>query len=144
LIELPSTSEVPVVRVDFSDEAAWASVRAALLAPADDGSGYEAKLAFVDWPALSGRAGEELEAEVPRDYPSSYEHPFMVVVDAVAIKSAGYPVLLVDLSEDETSGSFRAIAREVAAIEANLTLANMDFSEFADSVEEDGVFRGFE
>jgi len=29
-------------------------------------------------------------------------------------------------------------------VENNLSLANMDFEEFADSVDADGVFRGFE
>jgi hypothetical protein len=32
---------------------------------------------------------------------------------------------------------------EIADIEANLSIANMGFSEFADNVEDDGVFRGF-
>jgi hypothetical protein len=31
----------------------------------------------------------------------------------------------------------------VQSIENNLSIANMDFAEFADSVNEDGVFRGF-
>jgi hypothetical protein len=29
-------------------------------------------------------------------------------------------------------------------MEANLSLANMDFFEFADAVDPDGIFRGFE
>jgi len=32
---------------------------------------------------------------------------------------------------------------EVASIEVNLSIANMDFDEFADSADADGVFRGF-
>jgi hypothetical protein len=32
---------------------------------------------------------------------------------------------------------------EVASIEANLSIANMDLSEFAGAVGADGVFRGF-
>jgi hypothetical protein len=38
---------------------------------------------------------------------------------------------------------FRCEVGEVASIEANLSIANMDFEEFADGVEDDGVFRGF-
>jgi hypothetical protein len=50
--------------------------------------------------------------------------------------------------EDEELGelygsSFRCTAGEVASIDANLSIANMDFSEFASSVDHDGVFRGF-
>jgi hypothetical protein len=38
---------------------------------------------------------------------------------------------------------FRCEVGEVASIEANLSIANIDFEEFADGVEDDGVFRGF-
>jgi hypothetical protein len=35
------------------------------------------------------------------------------------------------------------VATEFWGIENNLSIANMFFSEFADSVDDDGVFRGF-
>lgn len=38
---------------------------------------------------------------------------------------------------------FRCVTEEVAGIEANLAIANMDVEEFADHVAADGVFRGF-
>ncbi|MGC4896997.1 DUF6924 domain-containing protein [Micromonospora sp. DT31] len=38
---------------------------------------------------------------------------------------------------------FRALPRQVQAIQNNLSLANMDYIEFATSVGADGVFRGF-
>ena len=49
-----------------------------------------------------------------------------------------------ELSDSYLGRSFRCVAGEVASIAANLAIANMDFSDFADSVEDDGVFRGFE
>ena len=61
-------------------------------------------------------------------------------------------VVYVDLSvrPDDTADfgdvlgrEFRCEVDEIASIEANLSIANMDFAEFADSVGEDGVFRGF-
>jgi len=52
-------------------------------------------------------------------------------------------VLVVDLFE-ERGRSFRALLSQVQSVENNLSLANMDFSEFAESVERDGVFRGFD
>jgi hypothetical protein len=39
--------------------------------------------------------------------------------------------------------TFRAIPSQIQGIENNLSIANMDFYEFADWVDEDGVFRGF-
>jgi hypothetical protein len=38
---------------------------------------------------------------------------------------------------------FRAVSSPVQGIENNLSIANMDFEEFAEAVDEDGVFRGF-
>jgi len=31
----------------------------------------------------------------------------------------------------------------MCSVENNLSIANMDFSEFADNVDKDGIFRGF-
>jgi Domain of unknown function (DUF6924) len=142
LITLPDTSAVPVVRLDFSNEQAWEQLKQDLTAP-DEGSGYEAALEFVERRDLAGMTGAEFDAETPRLYPHAYEHPILIVVDAVTMGSPERPVLLLDLSEDETSPSFRSLPREVSAIEANLSIANMDFFEFGDSADPDGVFRGF-
>ena len=49
---------------------------------------------------------------------------------------------LVDLIE-EPGRWFRVVPREAWAVQNNLSLANMDFVDFADSVDRDGVFRGF-
>jgi len=52
-------------------------------------------------------------------------------------------VLVVDLYSDP-GRSFRVIPSELWGVENNLSLANIDFEEFADAVDRDGVFRGFE
>ena len=54
-----------------------------------------------------------------------------------------YPILVVNLNKRDDSGPFRSVPREIASLEANLSLANMDFYEFAESAGADGVFRGF-
>jgi len=51
-------------------------------------------------------------------------------------------VLVVDLY-DEPGRSFRVVPQEAWSVENNLSISNMDFEEFADSVDADGVFRGF-
>jgi hypothetical protein len=40
--------------------------------------------------------------------------------------------------------SFRVVPAQLWSVQANLSLANMDWEEFADAVDDDGVFRGFE
>ena len=54
-------------------------------------------------------------------------------------------LLFVDFSEqtEQVDRTFRSIPSEVEPIVANLSLANMDFAEFAHSTDPDWVFRGF-
>jgi hypothetical protein len=47
-----------------------------------------------------------------------------------------------DLS-DEPGRAFRVPARCFPDVSANLSIANMDFSEFADAADGSGTFRGF-
>ncbi|MGF1568782.1 MAG: hypothetical protein ACFCVD_12050 [Nodosilinea sp.] len=44
---------------------------------------------------------------------------------------------------DEPGRTFRVIPREMWGVENNLSISNMDYYEFADSTDADGVFRGF-
>jgi hypothetical protein len=52
-----------------------------------------------------------------------------------------HPVLCIDLSG--SGRSFRIVPEELWGAENNLAIAKMDFADFADAVEGDGVFRGF-
>ncbi len=65
-----------------------------------------------------------------------------MVADSVAISPPDYPLLVIDLSE-ERGRQFRAMAREVCSIDNNLSIANMDFIDFANEMDKGGVFRGF-
>jgi hypothetical protein len=51
------------------------------------------------------------------------------------------PLLVVDLYV-ERGRQFRAVAAQIAPIDNNLSIANMDFEEFAELVDDLGVFRG--
>jgi hypothetical protein len=44
---------------------------------------------------------------------------------------------------DEPGRTFRVIPREIWSVENNLSISNMDYHEFADNIDSDGVFRGF-
>lgn len=54
-------------------------------------------------------------------------------------------ISFLDLNEfgEDVGRTFRAIPQEVEPITANLSIANMDFSDFADNADADGIFRGF-
>jgi hypothetical protein len=132
---LPKTENPLVARTDFSDQSTWEKICAAVREPYGD---LGASVEFIDDIAYRGMAKEH----VLHLGPDRYAHSFIILVDRPAILVPGFPLLVVDLS-DEPGREFRTIPSEVYGIEANLTLANMSFSEFADNVDEDGVFRGF-
>jgi hypothetical protein len=69
-------------------------------------------------------------------------HTFVFLVDGRTINDPEHPIVVVDLYEDP-GRSFRVIPSEMWVVENNLSLANMDFQEFAESADRDGVFRGF-
>ncbi|AKZ60385.1 hypothetical protein SAM23877_7344 [Streptomyces ambofaciens ATCC 23877] len=74
--------------------------------------------------------------------PAEYQHPLLVLADSVAVASTELPLLVVDL-RGERGRCVRVVAAKLWGVENNLSGANTDFAEFADSVDGDGVFRGF-
>jgi hypothetical protein len=134
---LPQSQAALVIRTDFSDDAAWAAIGAAILQLTEEGFG--AHVEFVDDTAYRGLSKDQLLDLVPEDE----ERPFfLMIVDDVTVRSPEHPILVVDLWREPGRG-FRAVPAAVQSIENNLSIANMDFAEFADAVDEDGIFRGF-
>jgi hypothetical protein len=135
---LPKTKDSPVIRTHFEDEAAWKKVCELIRQPQPDGAGGEfyAYVTFVDDPAFRDLTVQELLDRVPSDFGS-----FLMVVDKFTVLSPEYPILVMDL-DYQRGRTFRAIPAHIQSIQNNLSIANMDFAEFADYVDEDGVFRG--
>ena len=131
---IPATEETPVLRTDFSDERAWQTVCRAIEAPVGD---FRAYVTFVSDPAFEGITVEEVVERAKHDRAG-----FLFIVDALTISQEEHPILVVDLG-DEPGRTFRMIPAEMWGVENNLSLANMDFEEFAENTDDDGVFRGF-
>jgi hypothetical protein len=136
---LPDTPEALVLRTDFSDDATWRAVCEASSAPSP-GDGFLANLTFVEDRAFEAAAVADLLAAAAA---ASQYRTFMFVADGVTMREAEHPVLVIDLA-DQPGRSFRVIPSEMWSVENNLSLANMDFDEFADAVDAAGIFRGFE
>ena len=116
--------------------------------------GFQAYFEFLDDPAFQGVTIAELLSLVSSEYKTQFG--FLMVVDHATITQPEHPLLIVNLDGDEAhegkedpagepeyGREFRAIPTAVSSIESNLSIANMGFEEFADAVDEDGVFRGF-
>jgi hypothetical protein len=142
MTNLPDTGNAPVVRADFSDDAAWAEIQEAISAETEEG--FLAAVEFVEDRALVGLDVPALVRAFPRAYPHEYEHPVVFVVDAVTVSSPERPILVIGLNNRDAAEPFRVVPEELHAIENNLSLSNMDFFEFADTARRgDGIFRGF-
>ncbi|MFI6825382.1 DUF6924 domain-containing protein [Micromonospora sp. NPDC050187] len=129
------------MRGDFRDDGVWERLKHEIVSPTNEGFG--AAVEFVEDRALIGLNEAAVAAAYPRAYPGRYRHPVVFVVDAVTVSVPEHPLLVVNLNEGVETGPFRALPRQIPGIENNLSIANMDFVEFARATDPDGVFRGF-
>jgi hypothetical protein len=132
---LPNTEHPLVLRTDFGDAASWAKVRAAIVAPSP-GDGFEACVQFVD----DKRYDRFSKADVLRFDRKAHPHSILFIADRETLQRSDHPVLVVEL---QTGQEFRAIAAQMWNVENNLSLANMDWDDFATAVDGTNTFRGF-
>jgi hypothetical protein len=153
---IPTSDAPPLVRTDFSDDAAWQAIRAAILTippELDDAIGMMNFINDIDedersldepWfvHIIDDRRFADLRVEdVLKRLPAEGRHACLFIVDRQTIEDSDHPILVVDVGRDG-SRTFRTIPSEIWAIGSNLPIANMDWEDFANNVDEHGVFRG--
>jgi Domain of unknown function (DUF6924) len=131
---IPETKNALVLRTDFSDDSAWESICAAIQEPMGE---FRAYVDCFSDPEYDGLTATQLTTLVPKG-----SQLFAFIVDQVALTHPEHPILVVNLF-DEPGRTFRVIPSEMWGVENNLSIANMDFDEFAVSADKDGIFRGF-
>lgn len=164
LAETFGSERTPLIRTDFSDDTAWNLVMAEVTKLVDFGSedpdadpdydGYTPNVTPIDDRAFAGVTGETLaRAFIATD--ETYGYAILVDARSMAEARAGgeLTVVYVDLSVADPADAelfptfrgrnFRCAVSEFASNGGNLSIANMDFHEFADNTNADGVFRGF-
>jgi hypothetical protein len=134
--KLPKTDDSLLLRTNFSDDAAWNTLCEAVQEPNEEGF-----KAFVDCVSDAAYEGVTIEQPVALARRGPYRS-FAFIADQATFTHPERPVLVVDLRK-EPGRTFRVIPREMWGVENNLSIANMDFHEFADDVDPDGIFRGF-
>lgn len=135
-MHIPPSGNAPLIRTNFSCAEAWQKLVAAVIAPADP---FLFTMQIVDDCTNDGATVGQLVAALPKDHP----HACLVVADGIAMSQPAHPLLVIDLLE-EPGRQFRAVATEIATIDNNLSIGNMGFGEYADAVDDSGVFRGFD
>ncbi|MFF8731782.1 DUF6924 domain-containing protein [Streptomyces sp. NPDC015171] len=155
-VPLPSGDDlaVPVIRTDFSDDAAWQRLLQVLRTPvalkdliataggepdadnAEDIDFFTAADLHVT--PVSDRRFEGLQAEdviqlAPTGHALEYDHLYLA--DARTLTDTSMPLLGIDIdAEGERATPFRVSVLNVAGIENNLDLGNMYFFEFHDEL----------
>lgn len=143
-----------VIRTDFADESQWAAVKAQISAPQKDIAGeFVAYVKFVSDEKDRGKEAGDIVTSLPDTYP----HKFCFIVDRECLSNKEHPVLVVGFYPSDGKSfdrlpsktpaadikTFRSLPSQIQGIENNLSIANMDFEDFAGNVDKDGVFRGF-
>lgn len=132
---LPATEDSLVLRTDFSDAAAWQTIRRAML-KVEPPYGFRAYIDIIDDPTYDGLTVAQIVSL------AGAHHDYLFVVDATALSHPEQPILCVDTA-DEPGRSFRVIPAALPGVENNLSLANMDVADFAEAADDDGILRNF-
>ena len=134
---IPKTENPLVIRTDFSNQSVWEKICKTIRDPVGIFR-FRANVEFLDDAEYADITTNQLMELLP----NNYNQTFIIVVDQTTISNPDHPLLIVDLYNGSGS-EFRAIPSQIQGIENNLSIANMDFEEFAEAVDEDGIFRGF-
>lgn len=153
---LPKNRKTLLIRTDFSNDEVWHDVLSAAVLPGPELGEALGLMGVVR--EAAGQPLDSIEANLyivdDRDYAGATFEQFLevlddsanqillIVVDQATICDPDHPVLIVDLCE-ERGRTFRALPSRVFEIESNLSICNMDWEDFADNVDDNGVYRGF-
>ncbi|MBK7973182.1 MAG: hypothetical protein IPK07_07860 [Deltaproteobacteria bacterium] len=124
-----------MIRTDYSDALAWARIVAAIQRP-HPAWGFTAQVQIVDDPSFDGLSRDDIVRLAKPEYHLS----FLFIVDQQAVKRKDHACLAVDIRKKR---EFRVIPSEVWGVENNLSLGNMDWTDFANWVDQSDTFRGF-
>ncbi|GHF51332.1 hypothetical protein GCM10017566_25570 [Amycolatopsis bartoniae] len=135
---LRSAASTPIVRTDFSDPQAWEAAWSDITAPQGYWDGEVVLGAtLVARPEFDGWTAGDLAALLSRT-----DHDLVFVVDAVTLASPEHPVLVIEVGPDhDRPRTFRATPHALVDVETQLSIANMDWEDFSESTDPDGVLR---
>ena len=138
-----------LVRTDFTDDHAWDQVQEE--AQREYGpDGFQANIEPVSDPAWGGATWETVKAAAP----VGYEGPSVLfIADSITFASPEHLILVVDLQDKYLSQAefpeiadrtpFRCIPPALWSVENNLSIANLDWEDFTEDTDDDGVYRGY-
>lgn len=134
-IVFPVSDYPLLIRTDFSNDKSWGTIKSSIRSSQNE---YEAVITFID-----DKRFENLSLSLLPAFESDQDkHDFVFIADSQSMADHENTILCVNLAEDYGK-RFRVIPSKLWAVANNLFIVNMEFSEFAEAVDLDGVFRGF-
>lgn len=133
-------SDVHLVRTDFSSDTEWNQLLNLILTP-ESRYGAVAYVYVVDDSAFEDSNREEIAKNLNKDY----NYSIFFIADEITFQSSDFPILCVEIEDSTTltGRSFRIKATDLFIAQNNLSISNMDFEDFSERVDSDGVFIPF-
>lgn len=129
-----------------ADNPIWTKIQRLISEPQiESGSGIEfvANVSFLARPEYQQLTPQKVVEALPE----SYEPRFVFVVDSLTLQSEAHPILVIGFESNSERSvdihTFRALPSTIQSIENNLSIGNMDFQDFANNTDSEGIFRGF-
>jgi hypothetical protein len=135
MYQIPIAGHTPLIRTDFSDDAKWLEIIRIIRDPAAE---FHAFVESIEERDLADKTTSEVLALLP----TNHQYAVIFIIDRATISHPELPILAVNPMPN-LDKTIRVIPRELWGIENNLSIANMDFDEFASNADSDGIFRGF-
>jgi hypothetical protein len=139
------------LRTDFTDDAAWDQVREEATREYGPDE-FCANVEPVSDPQWAGAAWEAVKAAAPVDDDTGPSVLF--IADSITFASPAHPVLVMDLEDKFLSVTefpeianrtpFRCIPSALWEVENNLSIANLDWEDYAGNLAGGEVYRGLE
>lgn len=135
-LSLPNTTKSLVVRTDFSSDATWDQV-CMLISLSGIDYGFSADVEYINQKEYENL---QIEQFYPRN--ENFNSWYIFVVDSLTMNHDDHPILCINLNQEENN-TFRLVPKEMWTVDNNLAISNMDFWEFQDEADSEGIFRGF-
>lgn len=147
------SSETPLIRTYFGEKSSDVKVQKLYeIHTAPTKEGFEARLTLVNDPRCEGLTREIL---LQPDFDNTVveREGFAFLMDEQSFEDD--TLLCVNLERDvddkycyppeemHITERFRVVPSETCSVQNNISIANMDFADFGECVDENGVFRGF-
>lgn len=123
-----------LVRTDYSDDRAWQLVNDAIQTPSEEG--FTAGVTIIENPDWEGIDTARLIAALPE----TYRHPLLIVSDASTQSGSGFPLLVTEVKH-QPRRSMRVAAGSLWAVENNISIANLNWEDYANNISPDGIYR---